>query len=72
MAASISLSSVVRTVLVEGGNKPQRLSNLWAEVQARAPELAKSKTHFKTAVIANMFRREQVSASRFSFFLLCA
>ncbi len=61
-ASPVTLSSVVRRILVDGGNKPMRLNTLWDAVRTHtlAASAASSKTHFKRRIIGQMFVRDEV------------
>jgi hypothetical protein len=74
MELPTSISSIVRRILVESGNKPVRVNALWDTVRA-LPDVQCTKTFFKRKIIGNMFVREEVrgvvlSAALFSFTLL--
>jgi len=56
-----TLSSLVRRILVEGGNKPLRVNALWDTVRSQLPPSdSVSKTFFKRKIIGNMFVRDEV------------
>lgn len=74
MELPTSISSIVRRILVESGNKPVRVNALWDTVRA-LPDVQCTKTFFKRKIIGNMFVREEVrgvvlSAALFSSTLL--
>lgn len=59
MELPTSISSIVRRILVESGNKPVRVNALWDTVRA-LPDVQCTKTFFKRKIIGNMFVREEV------------
>ena len=63
-APARTLTAVIRAVLHENGNRPMRLTHVWEQVAARAPDLAGSKTHFKRHVVGQMFARDELVKAR--------
>ena len=64
LPATPTLSALVRSILVSGGNKPVRLNSLWDAVRAQPQAQSVSKTHFKRRVIGQMFVRDEVCAAQ--------
>lgn len=62
--AALTLSAVVRSVLVANRNNPLKLNALWDKVKEAAPAMAKSKSHFSKGIIGNMLVREELAKER--------
>jgi hypothetical protein len=60
----LTASAAVRRILVEHGNSPLRLLTVFQQMQTQFPDLAGTKTHFKTKVIMQMVKRGQVRQAK--------
>ncbi len=62
VAAVPTLSSLVRKLLVDAGNKPVRVNALFAAVRALPSAASVTKTHFKRRILGQMVVRDEVRA----------
>jgi hypothetical protein len=60
-ATPTTVTSIIRAVIAENGNKPMRLTKVFDEVVKRAgPEAVKSKNAFKRNFVEQMFKRGEL------------
>ena len=72
VAAVPTLSSLVRKLLVDAGNKPVRVNALFAAVRALPSAASVTKTHFKRRILGQMLVRDEVSGASPPPFPPCA